>query len=176
MYKRQPIGRIPESEIYTAFVRMYNKLKCHEGIIIAPALTQLQELNDALQRGNPAMLEINRAIATASEQSYKVTTLQNNGLLDAAACSAKLREIESKLTELRRERRRLLKNEDIESVMDTLRQTADLIHSGPERLERFDEALFGDLVEKITAESMTRIRFRLYGGIELTEQLQEVGR
>ena len=151
-----PIGRIPETEIYAAFVRMYNKLRLHEGIILTPALTQLQELNNALQRGNPAMLEINKAIASASEQSYKVTALQSKGLLDGAVCSAKLL--------------------DIESVMDTLRQTADLIHSGPERLERFDETLFADLVEKIIVESVTRIRFRLYGGIELTEQLREVGR
>jgi hypothetical protein len=97
-------------------------------------------------------------------------------LLDAAACSAKLLDIESKLTELRRERRRLLKNEDIETVIDTLRQTADLIHAGPERLERFEKSIFADLVEKITAESSTRIRFHLYGGIELTERLREVGR
>ena len=171
-----PIGRIPETEIYAAFVRMYNKLRLHEGIILTPALTQLQELNNALQRGNPAMLEINRAIAAASEQSYKVTALQSKGLLDAAVCSAKLMDIEAKLVELRRERRRLLKNEDIEEVMDTLRQTADIIHSGPERLDSFDKALFADLVEKITAESQTRIRFRLYGGIELTEQIREVGR
>ena len=171
-----PIGRIPESEIYAAFVRMYNKLRLHEGVIITPALTQLQELNNALQRGNPAMLEINKAIAAASEQSYKVTALQSKGLLDAAVCSAKLMDIEARLAELRRERRRLLKNEDIEAVIDTLRQTANLIHSGQERLERFDEVLFSDLVEKITAESQTRIRFRLYGGIELTEQLREVGR
>ena len=171
-----PIGRIPESEVYTAFVRMYNKLRLHEGVIITPALTQLQELNNALQRGNPAMLEINKAIAATSEQSYKVTTLQSKGLLDAAVCSAKLMDIEAKLAELRRERRRLLKNEDIEAVIDTLRQTANLIQNGPERLERFDEVLFADLVEKITAESQTRIRFRLYGGIELTEPLREVGR
>ena len=171
-----PVGRIPESEIYAAFMRVYNKLRLHEGIIITPALTQLQELNNALQRGNPAMLEINKAIAAASEQSYKVTTLQSKGLLDAAICSAKLMDIEAKLAELRRERRRLLKNEDIEAVIDTLRQTANLIHSGPERLERFDETLFADLVEKIIVESVTRIRFRLYGGIELTEQLREVGR
>ena len=169
-------GRIAETEIYTAFVRMYNKLKLHESVILKPALTQLHDLNNALQRGNPAMLEINQAIATASEQSYKVSTLQSKGLLDEAACSAKLLDIEAKLTELRRERRRLLKNEDIEEVIDTLRQTADLIHSGPERLDSFDETLFADLVEKITAESQTRIRFRLYGGIELTEQLREVGR
>ena len=171
-----PNGRIPESEIYAAFVRMYNKLKLHERIILKPALTQLQDLNDALQRGNPAMLEVNKAIAAASEQSYKVSTLQSKGLLDAAACSAKLLDIEAKLTELRRERRRLLKNEDIEEVMDTLRQTMDLIHNGPDRLDSFDEVLFANLVEKITAESQTRIRFHLYGGIELTEQLREVGR
>ena len=122
------------------------------------------------------MLEVNKAIAVASEQSSKVSTLQSKGLLDAAACSAKLLDIEAKLTELRRERRRLLKNEDIEEVMDTLRQTMDLIHNGPDRLDSFDEVLFADLVEKITAESQTRIRFHLYGGIELTEQLREVGR
>lgn len=171
-----PMGRISETEIYAAFVRMYNKLKRHEGIILKPALAQLRDLNDALQRDNPAMLAVNRAIAEESERSYNVNVLQAKGLLDTAACSAKLLDIEAKLTELRQERRRLLKNEDIEEVMDTLRQTANLIHSGPERLERFDEVLFADLVEKITAESMTRLRFRLYGGIELTEQIREVRR
>ena len=171
-----PMGRIAESEICAAFVRMYNKLKLHEGIILKPALGQLRDLNDALQRGNPAMLAVNRAIAEATEQSHNVTVLQSRGLLDAAACSVKLRDIEAKLTELRRERRRLLKNEDLEEVMETLRQTADMIHNGLERLEGFDESLFANLVEQITAESQTRIRFQLYGGIELTEQLREVGR
>lgn len=122
------------------------------------------------------MLEVNKAIAAASERSYKVSTLQAKGLLDAAACSAKLMDIEVKLAELRRERRQLLKNEDIEEVMEALHQTAGIIHSGPDRLEEFDEAMFADLVEKITAESMTRIRFRLYGGLELTEQLREARR
>ena len=117
--RKCPMGRIPEGEIYAAFVRMYNKLKLHEGIILKPVLTQLHDLNEALQRDNPAMLEVNKAIATASEQSYKVSTLRSRGLLDEAACSAKLLDIEAKLTELRRERRRLLKNEDIEEVMDT---------------------------------------------------------
>jgi len=80
------------------------------------------------------------------------------------------------MAELRRERRRLLKNEDLEEVMESLRQTAGIIHDGPERLEGFDEILFADLVERITVESPLRIRFRLYGGIELTEQLREVRR
>lgn len=171
-----PVGRIPEQEIYAAFVRMYNKLKHNEGIILKPALAQLDDLNAALQRGNPAMLAVNKAIADASEQSYKITTLQTRGLLDADACTAKLQAIHAQITELRRERRRLLQNEDLEDVMEALHQTADTIHDGPDRLDGFDEVLFANLVERITAESQTRICFRLHGGIELTEQLREVAR
>lgn len=170
------MGRIAEREIYAAFVRMYNKLRLHEGIILKPALAQLRDLNAALQRSSPAMLAVNKAIADASEQSHKVATLQSRGLLDTAACTAKRQAIECRLTELRRERRRLLKNEDLEEVADALRQTADFIRSGPEQLEDFDEVLFADLVERITAKSQTRIQFRLYGGIELAEQLREVRR
>lgn len=155
---------------------MYNKLKQNEAIILKPALTQLDDLNTALQWDNPAMLAVNKAIADASEQSYKVTVLQARGLLDADACTAKLQAIHAQITELRRERRRLLQNEDLEDVMETLRQTADTIHNGPDRLDGFDESLFTDLVEKIIAEAQTRIRFRLHGGIELTEQLWEVTR
>ena len=171
-----PVGRIPESEIYTAFVRMYNKLKHNETIILKPALTQMDDLNAAVQRGNPAMLEVNRAIADASDQCYKLTVLQTRGLLDADTCGAKLRDVNARLAELRRERRRLLQNEDLEDVMESLRQTADAVQTGPDQLDSFDEILFADLVEKITAEAQTRIRFRLRGGIELTEQLREVSR
>lgn len=122
------------------------------------------------------MLELNRAIADTTEQSYKISKLQTAGLLDADACTAKLNAINAKLTQLRGERRRLQKNEDLEDIMDALRRTADLIHNGPDGLDSFDDALFAELVEQITAESQTRIRFRLYGGMELTEQLREVKR
>ena len=171
-----PMGRIPETELYAAFVRIYNKLKHNEGIILKPALVQLDDLNAVLQRDNPAMLAVNKSIADISEQSYKITILQTRGLLDADACASRLRDIHAKLTELRRERRRLLQNKALEDVMEALRRTADTIHAGPERLEGFDEALFADLTERITAESRTRLRFRLRGGIELTERLREVSR
>ena len=169
-----PMGRVAETEIYAAFVRMYNKLKHHEGIILKPALAQLDDLNAVLQRDNPAMLAVNKAIADASEQSYKITTLQTRGLLDADTCASRLRDIHAKLTELRRERRRLLQNEDLEDVMESLRRTADTIHAGPKQLDNFDETLFADLVERIIGESKTCLRFRLKGGIELTEPLREV--
>ena len=80
-----PIGRIPEAEIYAAFVRMYNKLKQNEGVVLKPVLRQLEDLNTALQRDNPAMLAINQAIAQAAEQSHKISVLQTRCLRYQAA-------------------------------------------------------------------------------------------
>ena len=170
------MGRIPESALYAAFAGMYNKLKQNAGIVLQPALKQLEELRDALQRDDPAMLAVNRAIAQASEQSHRVSQLQAAGLLDADACAAKFNEINARLAQLRAERRRLLQNEDIDDAIDALQRTADLIQCGPERLEGFDEGLFHDLVERIVVESQTCVRFCLRGGLELTEQLREVRR
>ena len=170
------MGRIPESALYAAFVGMYNKLKQNAGIVLLPALKQMEELRDALQRDDPAMLAVNRAIAQASEQSHRVSQLQAAGLLDADACAAKFNEINARLAQLRAERRRLLQNEDIDDAIDALQRTADLIQCGPERLEGFDEGLFHDLVERIVVESQTCVRFYLRGGLELTEQLREVRR
>lgn len=171
-----PIGRIPEAELYAAFVRLYNKLKQNENIVLQPALKQMEELNAALQRDNPAMLAVNKAIAQASEQSYNISKLQTAGLLDLDACTAKLNEVNARLTNLRAERRRLLKNDALEEVMGALWQTADNVKQGPERLMEFDESLFLSLMERIVVESQTCVRFRLQGGIEMKERLKEIGR
>ena len=167
-----PTGPIPETVIYAALVRMYNKLRLHGGIILQPALRQMEDLESAVQRENPAMLEINWAIAQATEQNYKISRLRADGLLDADACAAKLASLDAQLTQLRAKRRRLLKNDDISEAAEALRQTVDIIRQGPERLTEFDEELFADLVEQITTDSGS-LRFRLHGGIEVTEQIGE---
>ena len=105
-----------------------------------------------------------------------ISKLQTAGLLDADACAAKLSSIQIKLTQLRRERRRLLEHDDIEDAISRLHQTADTIKSGPEQLDTFDESLFEELVERIIAESQTCIRFRLWGGVELTEEVRRAKR
>ena len=136
-------------------------------------LEQLDDLRTALLRENPAMLAVNQAIAQAAEQSHNISKLQSTGLLDAEAGAARQSAINAQLAQLRAERRRLLKNDDIEEAAETLRQTAETVQQGPERLDGFDEGLFDTLVERIVAESQTRVRFRLWGGLELTELLEE---
>lgn len=167
-----PNGRIREGSIHTAFLRMYHKLRTHDGIVLAPVLKQMDALSDALHHGNPAMLAVNTAIAVASEQSYHLTKLRTAGLLDETALSTKQAELNAKLTELRRERRKLLWNEDIDEQVDALRLTIDTIRNGPETLSSFDEALFTKLVERIVVDTQGTIRFQLYGGFEFQETLE----
>ena len=171
-----PVGRIPEAEIHAAFLRMYHRLKSNADIILAPALRQLNTLDTILRQNHPQVLAINRAIAEATEESHKISTLRANGLLDADICAARMNAISARLAQLRGERRRLTENEAIDETMDALRKVEQTLLNGPERLDGFDEVLFEHLVEKIMAESQNRIRFRLYGGLELTEQWEVAAR
>ena len=155
---------------------MYNKLRVNETILLKPCLEQLEALDSAVHRNNPAMLAVNREIADTAEQSYKLQRLQAAGLLDMETCAAKHNALEAKLAQLRDQRRRLLQNEELDELISPIYQTVDIIHNGPERLEAFDEALFADLVDHIIIDSQTSIRFRLRGGIELREQIREVRR
>ena len=162
---------VRERDIYTAFIRMYNKLRLHEGIILRPALDQMEALESAVQRENPAMLEVNRAIAQATEQNYKISKLRASGLLDADACAAKLAALDAQLTQLRAKRRRLLRNDDISEMADALRQTVETLHQGPEQMDEFDEELFNEMVEKITVDTDHVLRFRLRGSFDVAEPL-----
>lgn len=166
-----PNGRISESSIHAAFLRMYRRLRTHDGIVLSPVLKQLDVLSDILHRDNPAMLALNTAIAATSEQSYHLIKLHTAGLLDTSALAAKQTELNTKLTELRRERRKLLCNEDIDEQADTLRTTINAIRNGPESPADFDEVLFTTLVERIVVDTQDSVQFQLYGGLEFQETL-----
>ena len=167
-----PIGRIPEPEIYAAFLRMYRKLKCNADIILKPVMEQMNILNAILQQNNPKMLAINLAIAETTEESHKISTLRANGLLDADASAVRMNAISAKLTQLRGQRRRLAENEVMDDVVDALRKVYQTVLDGPEEPDDLDDGLLEGIVEKITAESQSTLRFHLYGGLELTERLE----
>ena len=81
------------------------------------------------------MLMINKAIAEATEESHKISTLRANGLLDADACAVRMNVISAKLTQLRGERRRLSENEALDETMDAIRKMTAVIKNGPEQMK-----------------------------------------
>ena len=85
----------------------------------------------------------------------------------------KLKQLAARLLELRRERRQILQNDDVEDTAAILRETMKKLKKSPKKLEAFDESLFTGLIDAITAESGGILRFRLYGGYELPERIRE---
>ena len=167
-----PMPRIPETEIQAAFLRMYNKLRKHASIVLYPMLSQVTALSDALQRQNPKMLEISKALAQAMDQNHLLTKLRAKGLIDTDTYLAKCNTVSATLFDLKRQRRLLQAAEDEGNTEEGIRDLIRTVEGGPERLDEFDEALFGEMVERITADSQSLLRFRLIGGIELTERIK----
>ena len=52
----------------------------------------------------------------------------------------------------------------------------DVLESGPDWLDDFDEQLFSDMVEKIVVVDNETLRFRLLNGLEVTEKIERTRR
>ena len=166
------VGRISEDGIYDAFTRMSEKLRANIETVLQPAVSQLGCLNDTLMKSNPAILEVNRAIAEANERLHKINLLAAKGLMSGDVLTTKLRDVSVRLTELRGQRRRILQNSDVENAEYALRKLIDALRREPQEPTQFDESLFAEITERIIIESESRVRIRLYGGVELPESLE----
>ena len=169
------VGRVAESETYSAFQRMLVKLKKHSAILLRPALTQLLDLRDAMGRGNPEMLALNTQIAQMTEQVHVLNRLRTKGILDTDTYFAKCNAVNANINELRGKRRAILQSEDDDTI-DQLKELIRIIEQSPDEQGGFDTVIFEQIVEKIIVDSQERIRFRLLGEVELTERIQGKGR
>lgn len=169
-----PIGRIQETSICTAFVKAYNKLKRNVEVIIAPALSQMNALWDAVYKDNPKIGSINLELLKLSEQDHRLSKLRSSGMIDDAIYRAKSVSINQEMERLKKQKNLLRMDNPIDHALETLTNLYDLIDSGPAHLQTFDVVLFHDLMERITVTDHTEIIFWLHGGIQLKEILQEI--
>ena len=95
--------------------------------------------------------------------------------MNASDYSTQTAEISNRITELRIERRKKLSEDEDDELLDDLR-SLDEIMSEYIPTSTFNEELFGQIVESITVDDSTQITFKLIGGIELTEPINEKGR
>lgn len=167
-----PVGRIPEKEIYAAFMRMVQKLQANRNIVLSPAISELRELNAGLRSENEPMLAIAKEIAELTEQNLLLNRLQERELLTMDSFLAKNAEISARLSELKRKRRLLLEAEDAEGdPLEPLVELMRILKDG-EIGNGFNEQLFDSTVERVIVDSQSQLRFRLKGGLELTEPIR----
>ncbi len=160
--------RVPESELKSAFMKMWGKLKAHGDYILTPILAELKELEASVMRNNPQMAQFSEEIATLMGQHRTLLRLNTQGILDAETYRDKSAEVSAKLRDVKAKRRQVLNFEEDDSIGNIKLLTEILENTD---ITQFEEELFEEVVERIVVESSERIRIRLKGGVEFTESI-----
>ena len=167
--------RVREDMVYDAFVRMLNKLQDNRKNLLGTLLRQIETMQNQTSDVQEAVKRIDKEIADLNARNLVITRLHTNGVLNAAAYSAQTAEIGNKINELRIQRRGKLAEDEDDEWLEQIRELNSVMENYLPT-GTFDEELFGQIVDSITVNDNTRITFKLTGGIELTEEIDEKGR
>ena len=167
---------IREAEIQTAFLRIYHKLKRFGTPILSELQTNLREIQNRRYLWSPEIIEINQEISNLAQQIHLLADLQKVGMAGGSAYFiARTNELKARMRQLSLERARLVEREEDDPLEQT-EALVDTLESGPETIDTFDSDLFRTLVERITVESASVLRFRLANGLELREVMERAAR
>jgi DNA invertase Pin-like site-specific DNA recombinase len=165
-----PVTQIPEDEILAAYERMWNKLKRHKDEILVPTLELLNLAADRKYRGDAKISEIIREILSFIEQVNVLERLKGQGYIEPALYISQRRDIERKVTALRRAKAILMSEDDGSAVSGV----EDLI----EVLDTEDSAMevFGEIIERCVIHARNTLTIRLLCGLEFSEPIERAVR
>ncbi len=161
--------QIRETEFQSAFVRLWNKLQTHYKAILTPMLRQLETLSEREKSGNMQLANLRKEIAEIKQQIHMMTVLNSQGTLDGAYFKERTQELDRKLLTAQKQLRANLNDEESEQL-DELRRLIGIFERA-ELIAEFNDIKFGQIVNKITVISETKIRFDLIGGIGFTKRI-----
>ena len=167
--------RVREDMVYDAFMSMADKLADNRKYLIGTLIEQIELLQSKTSKSQERIREIDKELADLGARNLVIARLHTSGVLNATDYSTQTAEIGNKITGLRIERRKKLSEDEDDELLDDLR-SLDEIMSEYIPSSTFNEELFGQIVDSITVDDSTQITFKLIGGIELTEPINEKGR
>lgn len=119
---------------------------------------------------NTKVGELNKEIAELTKQNLVLNRLRSKGYMDSAIFMQKSNEIGQRISILRTQRRRLLERDADDKMIADGKLLISLIDKGVPYLTEFDEVLFHSIVDKIIVIEQDKLKFRMIGGLEFTEQ------
>jgi len=167
------IPQIPEEGITKALLRLCNKLK--QGDVLRPLLGQLEELRERELRSNPKVNNIDRELARLSEQNLVLVRLKSKGYVDEPMYLSQMDDMNRKLRELRKLRRRILETAREDGQIQSTETIIEYLENSPVFITEVTPEIFETIVERIIPLSATRIKFRLHNQLELTETIEKEG-
>lgn len=166
------VKKIPESEIYSAFVTLYNKLKQNKKVILQPVVTQLVSLKSSIMAHSREFAGIDEKIMIINDQLAMMAQLRQKGLMDEQTFRSKSNELNNSLNSLRSKRRLFLNNNEADKAITSIKSLMNILDKGPDKLIAFDEELYESMVKGITADDSDIIKFTLIGGLVINEKIE----
>lgn len=166
---------IPEEEVEQAFLRLYYRLK-HYGIeVLTQLISDLYAVRTGSLLWSENIVEINKQISDIASQERLLTQLKQQGSVDPDIFISRGNLLAERRRELKLQKERILRSEEDHTIQQT-QDLLDVLESGPDRMDDFDEQLFSDLVEKIVVINNEKLCFRLLNGLEVTEKIERTQR
>ena len=170
-----PLMPIPEEEVERAFLRLYYRLK-HYGIdVLTQLISDLYAARTGSLLWSENIVEINKQISDIASQERLLTQLKQQGSVDPDIFISRGNLLAERRRELKLQKGRILRSEEDHTIQQT-QDMLDVLESGPDWLDDFDEQLFSDLVEKIVVVDNEKLCFRLLNGLEVTEKIERTQR
>ncbi|MFR6693945.1 MAG: recombinase family protein [Dysosmobacter sp.] len=117
------------------------------------------------------IVEINKQISDIASQERLLAQLKQQECVDPDIFISRSNQLAERLRELKLQKERILRSEEDHTIQQT-QDLLDVLESGPDWLDDFDEQLFSDMIEKIVVVDNETLRFRLLNGLEVTEKIE----
>lgn len=165
-----PLTSTLETDIYTAFIRLHQKLQSGSKYILVPLLHSLQDLKEKQYGGNTDAIALHREIAKLLEQSHVIARLRTKGFLTDQKYAEQSAELNTKIASLRAKQKKLYANETADEQTDQIELLISHFANQENPMTAFDSEIFSTMVEKITVTAEHDIIFELIGGLQFTEK------
>ena len=170
-----PNTQVPEEQMKNAFLHVYYNLKHYGTSILTQLISDLYAARTGSLLWSENIVEINKQISDIASQERLLAQLKQQGVVDPDIFISRSNQLAERRRELKLQKERILRSEEDHTIQQT-QDLLDLLESGPDWLDDFDEQLFSDMVEKIVVVDNETLRFRLLDGLEVTEKIERTRR
>ena len=170
-----PNTQVPEEQVKNAFLHVYYNLKHYGTNILTQLISDLYAARTGSLLWSENIVEINKQISDIASQERLLAQLKQQGVVDPDIFISRSNQLAERRRELKLQKERILRSEEDHTIQQT-QDLLDVLESGPDWLDDFDEQLFSDMVEKIVVVDNETLRFRLLNGLEVTEKIERTRR
>lgn len=160
-----------EANLYAACDRALVTLFQNQEEILRSLIAGLERLHERENHTQARIYEIDTTLQVLRRQLHTLSSLQAQGILDAADFADQTRILNQRVSALRTERQQILNYEGSDDTLEALYALSDTLQDADEQVCLEDKALRLELIKKIYVRSETDIDIVLPGGLILPERL-----